>query len=201
MHEHMLPMTGTAKNVKRCDFPPKLHFSRDRVNILTTRRDWRADGSLGVSLQISSENFGPSESFCRKIQKARPWIADGQAGGVQGAVAATWCGGFCVGGRELSPFLWADTGQAARYPQTQPGPPRPPPRPALAVTGTWGTGQGPSPLTGEPGPRWRVAQPGRRSSCDHSCDHSCLQLHVCRAPVTDLGTEDFLRCHHSDASA
>lgn len=49
MREHMLQMTGTAENLKRCDFFffPEPHFSRDEVNILTSRRDLEVEGSLG----------------------------------------------------------------------------------------------------------------------------------------------------------
>ena len=48
MQKHMLPMTGIAGNLKRCDFFffRKPHFSRDRVKILTSRRDSEVDGCL-----------------------------------------------------------------------------------------------------------------------------------------------------------
>lgn len=40
-------MTGIAQNLKRCDFFLELHFSRDEVNILTSRRDLEVDRSIG----------------------------------------------------------------------------------------------------------------------------------------------------------
>ena len=60
MQEHMLPMTGIAGNLKRCDFFfffRKPHFSRDRVNILTSRRDSEVDGCLANLLSGCKSAF------------------------------------------------------------------------------------------------------------------------------------------------
>lgn len=53
-------------------FFPKLRFSRDdEVNILTSGRDLKADGSPVLSSQVSSEHFRPGELFLPgNIQKA-----------------------------------------------------------------------------------------------------------------------------------
>lgn len=67
----MLQVTGIAENLKRCDFFfPKLHFSRDKVNILTSRRDWEVDGSHGGLPE------GPSISGLAGRSSSDRWVTD-----------------------------------------------------------------------------------------------------------------------------